>query len=138
MRIRSVFVLAVLLALSAIPPSRAVPAPDPDRRPKQTLEALQKRLPAAVGAWAKEHWYASCTVDVRLVRRFSADEAKVYVTSRNTPGVSTGTDVIILYLRYYDGAWSPTRYEARWPASDSFHHNAARLLMLAIDESNSK
>src|SRR5262249_10186271 len=67
--------LPALLLLAAA--AHAAPAPDPDRAARRSLEALTKKLPDVVSAWAKERWYESHAVKFRSARLLSATEAKV-------------------------------------------------------------
>ena len=38
-----------------------------------------------------------------------------------------------VYLRYYDGAWATTRFEASWASTDAFCNKPVRFLMVDID-----
>jgi hypothetical protein len=129
-----------LVALTALT-AAAAPAPT-DGRAKERLEALKKRLPGVVAAWAKERWYRSNKVEVRVVRRLGPAEAKVSILSRSfhSDGTRTRHDdaVLTIHLRYYDGAWTTTHFDGTWSATNDFNSRAARFLMLAIDESEGK
>jgi hypothetical protein len=131
--------LALLVPVLSVP---AAPAPEPGREAKQKLEGLKKRLPDAVAAWAHERWAGSSRVEVRIVRLLGPAEAKLTLVSlaANTQGgrEPEHDEVITVFLRYYDGAWSATRFEVSWPASDNESNKAVRFLMLAIDEAGSK
>jgi hypothetical protein len=114
--------LALLLAVSSLP---AAPAPEPGREAKQKLEDLKKRLPDAVAAWARERWYDTSRVEVRLARLVGPAEAKVTLVSLATDPRGqrqpNQDEVITVFLRYYDGSWSPTRFEASWPATSNWN-----------------
>jgi hypothetical protein len=119
-----------------------VPAPDPVRLPKQTLEALRKKLPDIAEAWPKERWYASAAVEVRVVRLLGPSQAKVVVLSKSADakgGRQPDHDqVFTIFLDYYDGAWSATRFDPSSPAKADFDSWAVRFLVLAIDEAAEK
>jgi hypothetical protein len=98
------------------------------------LEELKKRLPGVVAAWAKEHWYKDA-VKVRLVRQIGPDEAKITLQCHYQPKYY---ELLTIYLRYYGGHWTTTRFDATWDAKDTHANKAVRFLMLAIDESGGK
>ena len=131
---------AALLAL-ALCASAATAAPLPDERQAQeTFAALKKRLPEVVTEWAKKsgRWDPKREAVVELVRRVAADEAKVVIVFKGLDGMGKPDplydDVVTIYLRYYDGAWTTTRYDSSWTPT-VYGNKAVRFLMLAIDKS---
>jgi hypothetical protein len=126
--------------LMALPNAGAVPAPASGREAKQKLEALKKRLPDIVAAWAKEQW--SEEIEVRVVRLVGPTQAKVSLLSAYKDGEGRRRprrDVVFtIFLDYYDGAWTTTRYEALWVGTKDDRDRALQLLMLAIDEATEK
>jgi hypothetical protein len=114
----------------------AAPAPVPGLKAKEELEALKKRLPGVVCSWAKEHWSTDEVVEVRVVRMFSPTQAKVVLMSRRSDFMKKhglGKDTVFtIFLDFYDGTWSATRFDGDLPA------DSVRFLMLAIDEAAEK
>jgi hypothetical protein len=135
---------ASALAACCATATAAAPAPALARsegKAKARLEVLKKRLPAILGAWKKQRYYESCKVLVRVARLTSPAEAKITLLlesyNSNTGQRETDQDqVLTIYLCYYDGAWTCTRFKGSWeePAS-AWHNRAVRFLLLAIDES---
>ena len=129
----------VLMMLSAL--SAAAPEPT-DGKARARLEALKKRLPGIMAAWAKERWYRSSKVEVRLVRRTGPAEARVILLSHHLGSDGRANpehdEVLTVYLRYFEGAWTTTRFEATWSPGNHYNNRATRFLMLAIDESEGK
>ena len=138
--------VAAALATLCTTAAAAAPAPPASRTEataRTRLEALKKRLPALVDAWKKKRWYDSETVKVRLVRLTGTNEAKITLLSEAIDPRTGRSDpnqdkALTIHLRYYDGAWTSTRFEATWPASNDWSNKAARFLMLAIDEASEK
>jgi hypothetical protein len=126
-----------LLALALFAP--AAPAAD-DTKAKETFEGLKRRLPGVVAEWAKKsgRWDPKREAVVELVRRLAADEAKVVIVLKGLDGMGKPDplydDVVTIYLRYYDGAWTTTRYDSSWTPT-VYGNKAVRFLMLAIDKS---
>jgi hypothetical protein len=134
--------LAVIFATAQLD---AAPAPAPNNKAKEKLEALKKRLPVVLDAWVKER---SVTQSVNLipvlrrVRLIGDGQAKVVVHlhSRNEAGQASDSALfmVTIYLSFYDGLWTTTRFEwggyrreKRWEESTPF-------LMDAIDEAAEK
>jgi hypothetical protein len=126
-------IAAALLAL-------ALAAPADDEKARETFTALKKRLPEVVTEWAKKsgRWDPKREATVELVRRFAADEAKVVIVFKGLDTMGKPDplydDVVTIYLRYYDGAWTTTRYDSSWTPT-VYGNKAVRFLMLAIDKS---
>jgi hypothetical protein len=131
-----------LAVLFLVPHVDAAPAPAPGRAAKEKLVALKKKLPDIVSSWAKKRWYGSDTVEVRVVRMLGPSQAKVVLFSRGPDGrkeiVPHGDIVFTIYLDFYDGTWSATRFDGGWPAKNDFEPGSVRFLMLAIDEAAEK
>jgi hypothetical protein len=131
--------LVVILAATQL---EAAPAPNTTRKAKEKLEALKKRLPDIVSSWAKERWYQTETVEVRVVRMLGPTQAKVVLLSQASDdqgGRKPYQDkVFTIFLDFYDGIWSSTRFDASWPATNHFENSSVRFLMLAIDEAGEK
>ena len=84
-------------------------------------------------------WYASETVEVRVVRMLGPSQAKVVLMSRSPDGrgkelVPHKDTVFTIFLDFYDRTWSATRFDGSWPARSDFGPGSVRFLMLAIDE----
>ena len=126
-----------LLAL-ALFASSAVAADDTKAR--ETFEALKRRLPGVVTEWATKsgRWDPKREGKVELARRVAADEAKVVIVFKGLDGMGKPDplydDVVTIYLRYFDGAWTTTRYDTSWTPT-VYGNKAVRFLMLAIDKS---
>ena len=43
-------------------------------------------------------------------------------------------EILVIYLHYYGGSWTSSRFEGTWPTKKDYNKKAARFLMLAIDE----
>jgi len=75
---------------------------------------------------------------VELVRRVAADRAKVVIVFKGLDGMGKPDplydDIVTIYLRYFDGAWTTTRYDSSWTPT-VYGNKAVRFLMLAIDKS---
>jgi hypothetical protein len=126
-----------LLALALF--ASAAPAAD-DPKARETFAALKKRLPGVVTEWAKKsgRWDPKREANVELVRRIKADEAKVVIVFKGLDGMGKPDplfdDIVTIYLRYFDGAWTTTRYDSSWTPT-VYANKAVRFLMLAIDKS---
>jgi hypothetical protein len=126
-----------LLALALF--ASAAPAAD-DTKARETFEGLKKRLPEVVTEWAKKsgRWDPKREAAVELVRRVATDEAKVVIIFKGLDGMGKPDplydDIVTIYLRYYDGAWTTTRYDTSWTPT-VYGNKAVRFLMLAIDKS---
>ena len=126
-----------LLTLALFAP--AAPAAD-DTKARETFAALKQRLPGVVTEWAKKsgRWDPKREASVELVRRVAADEAKVVIVFKGLDGMGKPDplfdDVVTVYLRYYDGVWTTTRYDTSWTPT-VYGNKAVRFLMLAIDKS---
>jgi hypothetical protein len=131
---------ASLLAGSS---GRAAPAPDMDRPAREAFEALKKRLPTVVAAWTKDTFgerVNEYAYEVKSARRIGPAEAKLTLTLTYTPGGRRPRveHVLVIFLRYYDGSWTTTRYEPRLTMNNPAGARDILLLMLAIDESKEK
>ena len=127
------------IALAALALCAPAAAAD-DRSARETFDALKQRLPGVVTEWAKKsgRWDPKREAKVELVRRVAADEAKVTLVFKGLDGMGKPDplydDVVTIYLRYYDGAWTTTRYDSSWTPT-VYGNKAVRFLMLAIDKS---
>ena len=126
-----------LLALALF--AQAAPAAD-DTKARETFEGLKRRLPGVVTEWATKsgRWDPKREAVVELIRRVAADEAKVVILFKGLDGMGKPDpmfdDIVTIYLRYYDGAWTTTRYDSSWTPT-VYGNKAVRFLMLAIDKS---
>jgi hypothetical protein len=115
-----------------------------DRPAREAFEALKKRLPTVVAAWTKETFGERTTeyaCEVRSARRIGPTEAKLTLTVTCAPGGKRPARVafvLVIFLRYYDGSWTTTRYEPRLTTNGLEGARDVLLLMLAIDESKEK
>jgi hypothetical protein len=126
-----------LLALALFAP--VAPAAD-DAKARETFEALKRRLPGVVTEWATKsgRWDPKREAAVQLVRRVAADRAKVVILFKGLDGMGKPDplydDVLTIHLRYFDEAWTTTRYDSSWTPT-VYRNKAVRFLMLAIDKS---
>jgi hypothetical protein len=104
------------------------------------LEALKKRLPAIVLAWGNQEQslISLDKVTVRLARRICERKAKITLSLQRKEPNEDNPWLLSIQLRYYDGAWTTTRWEATWPADSSYMKQMAAELMLRIDEGVNK
>jgi hypothetical protein len=135
--VRKGIVLCVgLIALTTLP-GAAAPIPDAARQRLETFETLKKKLPQVVSRLANsDSWLLGGDVKVRLIRRIAADEAKVTVVSEVTNNGKrwpSQDEYLTLYLHYFDGAWTTTRFEGSSSEKD-FVNKTAYALMLGIDQ----
>jgi hypothetical protein len=135
--------LAVLAALPA-----ADKAPSQAKEAKAKLEALKKRLPAVVNAWAKEYelmflvrveeGYIFSVPVLKRTRATSETEAKVtihFLRRVDEKLVGDPKGILTIFLKYYDGLWTALRFE--W-TFDAGYNSAAHFLLDAIDEAAEK
>jgi hypothetical protein len=143
MFVRKVSFLAVLVALLALFGGLgAAPAPDPDPLAKEKLEVLRKRLPRVVSDWVgNSDRYGLVdqeTMMVKTMRRISDSESRitfeVRVRDEKLAKIELHSELLTIYLRYYDGFWTTNRFEATWEANKTRLNKSARFLMEAIDE----
>jgi hypothetical protein len=129
-----------LLTLALLVPTvSAAPAPDVA---KEKLEALKKKLSEVVEKWGRDNAVivrrSAEQAELRLARQVSPIEAKVTVLLN---GSGEPPEPLTIYLRYYDGSWTSTRFEGRRKdavPTDDDAVAAIRRLMLAIDELGEK
>jgi hypothetical protein len=148
-----------MLAFTFLAVLAAVPAadnPSQAEEAKAKLEALKKRLPAVVNAWAKQNEFefwthgeegAGCSSPVlKRTRATSATEAKITIHFLPRVGgkLFSGVDgklvddpkhVMVVFLKFYDGLWTTVRFE--WTV-DASHNACAHYLLDAIDEAAEK
>ncbi len=137
--------LALLGLLTFAGPAQTVPAPKESQAALEQLEKLKKRLPGLVAEWQKAgRWvFPSDICEVKLVRRLSPVQAKITI---GVSGVSTRTgqrepdsdQLLTIYIQFFEGSWTTTRFEATWGKDGDNHDKSARFLMLAIDEAGEK
>src|SRR5262249_3646284 len=138
--------LPIALLAAAAACAAGAPAPDPGRLPRARFEALKKRLPRLVEGWLKERWAREVSAravgkpgyssEVRLARLVGPAEAKVTVLLHLSSGgrrVAWGDQVLTVHLRYYEGRWTSTGFDASWPAANTESSRTVRFLLLAID-----
>jgi hypothetical protein len=80
-------------------------------------------------------------VEVKLVRQTSPTEAKLTLLlpyfDHQGAANPKGDEMATISLRYYDGSWTSTGYQASWSRMD-WKESAVHKLMLAIDELGEK
>lgn len=139
--VRKGIILCVGLIALTILPGAAAPVPDAARQRQETFETLKKKLPEAVSDVVKsDSWHICGDAKVRLIRRIAADEAKVTVVSevtRDGRRWPSSDEYLTIYLRYFDGVWTTTRFDASC-STDSLVTKTAHALMLAIDQIGEK
>ncbi len=135
-------VLVGLALLVVVPSLDAVPAAAPARLPKQKLEALKKKLPGVLEAWLKNRRPYTFAAVLRRVRVLGASEAKVVIHVHDFDGNGKVEElpalILTVYLSYYDGLWTATRFQWSEPDISSGMTKAAHFLMDAIDEAAEK
>jgi len=101
-----------------------------------TLEALKKELPQAVARWG------GADTKVKLVRRFAKDEAKIVLVKEDHDDkgkrLPDNDAYMIIYLRYFEGTWTSTRFEASWLYDNDEGKRMTYAIMLAIDQIGEK
>jgi hypothetical protein len=126
-----------LLALALFAPAAGAA----EDKARETFEGLKRRLPGVVTEWATKsgRWDPKREAKVELVRRVAADEAKVVIVFKGLDGMGKPDplfdDIVTISLRYFDGAWTTTRYDSSWTPT-VYGNKAVRFLMLAIDKSS--
>jgi hypothetical protein len=128
--------LAVFVLAAAWFPARTAPAPEGWKLPRKKLEELKKQLPGILED--RKLWELlrnepkRKNPEVRLTRQVGPEEAKVRFLF--------GSHYVVIYLRFYDGRWTTTRFEGSWP-NDAHHHFLnviAHRLMELIDQATEK
>ncbi len=119
--------------------------PSQNRKPASALpladdalvkfEALKKRLPELTAPWCKSEWVTA--PQVQFARLISPTEAKIILEAKDM--YMDGKHVYVIFLQYYDGKWTTTRWEG-WVSRDVQPLAGKNLLPLtrAIDESEGK
>jgi hypothetical protein len=107
------------------------------------LQELKKQLPTLITTWVKKRWGeeragGTCRGELRAVRQTSLDRAKVSVwlsvLDKKGKPVPERDEILVIYLHYYGGSWTSSRFEGTWPTKKDYNKKAARFLMMAIDE----
>jgi hypothetical protein len=135
---RAVLVALALLAAGAA--GRAAPVADEERLAREGLDALKKKLPATVAAWAKQR-LPEYKPEVRVVRWAGDRDVKVrillrYDNARNR--LASEDHVLSVLLHYHGGRWGAEVAEPSWPSREEQLNRAAHFLLLAIDEAAEK
>jgi hypothetical protein len=128
--IAGVSVVALSITLVCFPPEGTPAFARADDAAQEKLEAVRKRLPGAINQGFKKVagiGVKESDVKIELFRRLSPTEAKVTV-------VLAEESVLTFYLRYYDGAWTTIRHEARCDGIMKGREEALIDMALAIDE----
>lgn len=111
------------------------------RRAKDSLEALQKRLPAVLKTWCSQQKSPlELTSELRRVRALGHNEVKLtvylWVTDSNGRRLPNTESIMAIYLKYHDGLWTAVRCD--WAANDEAARNSVAFLLDAIDETAEK
>lgn len=149
--------LGVLVFATMLLAQRAVAAPavDEAETAKKTFATLKEKLPKVMEEWSKEHkTKTSDTCEVKSIRQIGATEAKatIVLSTDDPSGKPRVTQVVVIFLQYYDQRWTTTRFEhsekrrtvqaggfgAEGGAVQVPNDLPLRLLMLAIDECTEK
>jgi hypothetical protein len=135
--------LTIIAATMLCSSGHAAPALDEEMATKKSFSTLKERLPKAVEAWLKDVGYEKHYVaEVKSARRIEATKGKVAIvvsridSSGNVPPKVVSVElVVMIFLQYYDGRWTTTRFE---PLTDKDRDWLKDLgvLMVAIDESD--
>jgi hypothetical protein len=130
---------APLLTLVLLAPAVSA-APPPDQA-KEKLDALKKKLPEIARKWIKDMTVFQDQVEIKLVRQIGPTEAKTtllfpYIDHRGIHQPKND-EMLTIHLRYYEGIWTSTGYQASWGRME-WKELAVHKLMLAIDELGEK
>jgi hypothetical protein len=116
------------------------PAELADQSAHENLSKLKGSLPSILAHWDREErWFPGSQVQNLVIRRMSPLEARITIAFHFVDGGRGSPErehkeIITIYLRFFDGMWTTTHYEATWGVSE--HQNRAfRFLMVAIDQS---
>jgi hypothetical protein len=145
-------VLALLLSLGWSPVGRPAPAPNEEQRAKEKLDSLKKKLPDIVtdAVNKSQRWASKFEGSVDSLRQVGPAEAKLTVRLDALGQDPTGTigknpyydEIAVIYLSYYDGAWTTRHYEGSWSqvvgGQANPNHKGVRFLMAAIDRVSEK
>ena len=135
---RTVLVALALLAAGAV--GQAAPVADEERLAREALDALKKKLPATVAAWAKQR-LPDYKPEVRVVRWAGDRDVKVRILLRYDGGrnrFASEDHVLSVLLHYHAGRWGAEVAEPSWSAKEEGLNKAAHFLLLAIDEAAEK
>jgi hypothetical protein len=115
----------------------AAPAVDEAEMAKKTFATLKQKLPKLLEEWG----YKANACEVKSARQIGATEAKVTIvfSSDDPSGKPKVTQVLVVFLQYYDKHWTTTRFENSignrgGGGAQLANELTLRLLMLAIDE----
>jgi hypothetical protein len=159
---------AVVLVLACCSPAKTAPAPTEEQLAKAKLEPLKKKLPEVLtdAVNKSERWSMKYEATVQSLRLVGPTEAKLTVrlealsSDRNgtVEKVPTSDEILVIYLTFYDGAWTTRRFDGTWndsepagfgggagpggggrPAARNTRNNrATKFLLAAIDETTEK
>jgi hypothetical protein len=120
---------ALILILAFGSSARTAPAPTEEQLAKAKLETLKKKLPETLtdGVNKSERWSMKYEATVQSLRLIGPSEAKLTVRLEALSSDQTGTvekvpasdEVLVIYLTFYDGAWTTRRFEGTWNDADS-------------------
>jgi hypothetical protein len=133
-------VLVALALLAAAAAGQAAPVADEDRLAREGLEALKKKLPGTLAAWAKQH-LPEYKPEVRVVRWASDRAVKLRILLRydnDRKRVASEDHVLTVLLQFHAGRWGAEVAEPSWPPKEEQLNKAAHFLLLAIDEATEK
>jgi hypothetical protein len=127
--------LAATIALIAPGASQlgtGAPAPPLNRDANAKLEELKKKLPDIVADWSDREetgnaWFSR-------IRQISGEEAKATFVLKEA---GKPREILTVFLRFYNGIWVTTHYQASW-AGDLKLHRAAHILLFKIDDAAEK
>jgi hypothetical protein len=157
---------ALILVLAFGPAARTAPAPTEEQLAKAKLDTLKKKLPETLtdAVNKSERWSMKYEATVQSLRLIGPTEAKLTVRleafSRDQNGTlekaPVSDEILVIYLTFYDGAWTTRRFDGTWneespfaagapgagggrgPARGTRNNRAAKFLLTAIDEVTEK
>jgi hypothetical protein len=158
----------LILVLAFTPFARTAPAPTEEQLAKAKLETLKKKLPETLtdGVNKSERWSMKYEATVQSLRLIGPTEAKLTVRLEAFARDQNGTlekappsdEILVIYLTFYDGAWTTRRFEGTWNELDTAfaagggpgggrgvanprgnrNNRAAKFLLAAIDDLTEK
>jgi hypothetical protein len=159
-------ILALILVTAFAPFARTAPAQTEEQLAKAKLETLKKKLPETLtdGVNKSERWSMKYEATVQSLRLIGPTEAKLTVRLEASSRDQNGTlekapasdEVLVIYLTFYDGAWTTRRFEGTWNELDTVfaaggpggrgavnprgnrNNRAAKFLLAAIDDLTEK
>jgi hypothetical protein len=123
MRITTITVALILISAFGTA-ARTAPATTEEQLAKAKLEPLRKRLPEVLteSVNKSDRWLMKYEATVESLRLVGPTEAKLTVRLEALSSDRTGAvekvpisdEVLVIYLTFYDGAWTTRRFDGTW------------------------